>query len=86
MSPMNHPKPTATLPEILSVLESISFALRSQDRDRTIALQERALGLLRGRPLDAGDRMILGTVFGRIRKIVGEGTIVKDLESCLLAA
>ncbi|HLY73289.1 MAG TPA: hypothetical protein VKU80_04155 [Planctomycetota bacterium] len=83
---MNHPEATAALPEILALLESISAALRSRDLDRTISLQERAIDLLRGRPLDAGDRMILGTVLRRIRKNAGEGTIVKGLESCLLAA
>jgi hypothetical protein len=85
-NPMNPPNATAALPEILAVLESISAALRSRDLDRTISLQERAIDLLQSRPLDACDRMILGTVLRRIRKNAGEGTIVKDLESCLLAA
>ena len=82
--PMNH-REAAPLPEILTVLESISAALRSADQERTSALQGRARELLRSRPLDCGDRMILGKVLGRIRKAVGGLTFVQDLETVLPA-
>jgi hypothetical protein len=83
---MNQMKTPTPLPEILTALESITAALRSADRNRTILLHGRAIDLLKGRPLDCCERMILGKVLGRIRKVSGEGSIVKDLEVCLVAA
>ena len=85
-APMNKTKTTTPLPVILMVLESISAALSTADLDRTTRLHGQAVDLLRGRPLDCCERMILGKVLDRIRKVVGEGAIVKDLEACLLAA
>jgi len=53
------------------------------DHERMPQLQGKALELLRSRPLDCCDRMILGKVLGRIRKIMGAIAFVQDLESSL---
>ena len=67
--PMNQRTlPLPTLAEVLPVLESLTFALKTQDRGRSSDLRVRAQAILRSRPLDSGDRMILEKVLGRIRK------------------
>lgn len=74
---------TTPLPQILAILESIAAALRSSDLHRCNALQGHALGLLKASALDCGDRMIIGKVVWRIRKVVGGLEFAKSLETLL---
>lgn len=63
-----------TLPfgEILALLEAAARSLRALEFDSAGALLGRAAGHLDTRSLDPGDRMILRTVAGRLRKAAGE--------------
>jgi len=80
---MNDLKTPTPLPEILSVLESVTAALRSADMDRSRRLQARAAELLRSRSLDCADSMILSKVMSRIRRLCPHPSITGDLEACL---
>ena len=82
---MNQTKATLPLAEILTSMESVTSALRREDEEQTRHLQTRVIEQLRTRPLDSCDRMILGQVLNRIRKLMGSATFVRDVESRLSA-
>jgi len=79
-------QPPASLPRILAILEDIVRSLREQDLDGSMRLEAKAVDLLRSRPLDAADRMILSRVIHRLRKISPGSSLTLGLEEALSLA
>jgi hypothetical protein len=75
--------PTA-LREILDLLESLVAALRADRQEQARDHLERALDLLRARPLDCCDRMTVQIVLGRVHRAGGRA-MAQTVEASLKA-